>query len=101
MEIRRIESQIEGSQATFGFQSMRLKAREERLAHLRKQADHSTIRAPHDGRSFTYPPSVARHAAAGRYRSLSARELFFLPDLSRMEVQVAIHESVGSGCGSG
>ena len=41
MEIRRLESQIEGAQATFGFQSMRLKAREEeRSPHLRKQVEN-------------------------------------------------------------
>ena len=38
-EIRQLESQIEGTQASLGFQSMRLRTTEERLALLRKQAE--------------------------------------------------------------
>ncbi len=39
-EIREIESQIEGAQASLGYQAMRLKSEEDRLALLQKQAEN-------------------------------------------------------------
>ena len=95
-EIRGLESQIEGAQASLGFQSMRLKAEEERLAHLRKQAEKCTIRAPHDG-MVVYVPFFAwrGYPLQAGLEVFQHEELFFLPDLSQMEVEVAIHESMG------
>jgi HlyD family secretion protein len=96
-EIRQLESQVEGARATFGYQSMRLKALEERLAFLRKQAGSFTIRAPHDG-MVVYVPAFewrGRPLQAGT-EVFQYEDLFFLPDLSRMEVEVAIHESMGA-----
>jgi HlyD family secretion protein len=95
-EIRQLESQIEGARASLGFQSMRLKAHEERLADLRKQAEKYTIRAPHDG-MVVYVPAFewrGRPLQPGT-EVFQYEDLVFLPDLSRMEVEVAIHESVG------
>jgi HlyD family secretion protein len=96
-EIRQLESQIEGAQATFSYESLRLKAHEERLAQLRKQLENFTIRAPHDG-MVVYVPAFewrGRPLQAGT-EVFQHEELVFLPDLSRMEVEVAIHESVGA-----
>ncbi len=96
-EIRQLESAIEGAQATLGFQSMRRKAHEERLASLRKQAEKYTIRAPHDG-MVVYVPlfqwmGIRLQAGAEVFQY---EDLFYLPDLSRMEVEVAIHETMGA-----
>jgi HlyD family secretion protein len=96
-EVRQLESQIEGARATFSYESMRLKAHEERLASLRKQAEKYTIRAPHDG-MVVYVPAFewrGRPLQAGT-EVFQYEELLFLPDLSRMDVEVAIHESMGA-----
>jgi HlyD family secretion protein len=72
------------------------KAQEERLAHVRKQIDRCVIRAPQDG--------IAIHARRGYFRRsplqegstvYESQELFKLPDLSRMEVEVSLNESMG------
>jgi HlyD family secretion protein len=96
-EVRQLESEIEGAQATFGFQSMRLKSHEERLAFLREQAEKFTIRAPHDG-MVVYSPIFAWRGIPLQEGAevFQHEELFFLPDLSRMEVEVAVHESMGA-----
>ena len=95
-EIRQLESEIEGTQASLGFQSMRLKAEEERLAQLRKQAENYTIRAPHDGMVVYVPIFAWRgHPLQAGLEVFQHEELLFLPDLSQMEVEVAINESMG------
>lgn len=96
-EIREFESQIEGAQATFEFQCVRLKAHEERLAMLRKQAGKYTLRAPHDG-MVVYPPIFAWRGEPLQPGAevFQYEDILFLPDLSRMDVEVAIHESVGA-----
>jgi HlyD family secretion protein len=96
-EIRELGSQIEGAQATFGYQSMRLKAHEERLAFLRKQVEKFTIRAPHDG-MVVYAPTLEWSGITLQAGTevFQHEALFMLPDLSRAEVEVAIHESVGA-----
>ncbi len=96
-EIRQLESQVEGAEAIFGYQSVRLKALEERLAYLRKQAERFTIRAPHDGMVVYVPIWQWRGMPLQAGSEIFQYEdLFFLPDLSRMEVEVAIHESMGA-----
>ncbi len=96
-EIRQLESQIEGARATLGFEATRLEAHEERLADLRKQEEKFTIRAPHDG-MVVYSPMFEWRGSPLRAGTevFQHEDLFFLPDLSRMEVEVAIHESVGA-----
>ena len=95
-EIRQLESEIEGTQASLGFQSMRLKATEERLALLRKQAENLTIRAPHDGMVVHVPIFAWRgHPLQAGLEVFQHEELVFLPDLSQMEVEVAINETMG------
>jgi len=96
-ELRQLESEVEKAQADLSFQTMRLKAHEDRLAHLGEQAGKYTIRAPHDG--------IIVYALEWKWsgRPLQAgcdvfqhEVLFLLPDLSRMEIEVPIHESMGT-----
>src|SRR5262249_2512843 len=96
-EIRRLESEVEGARATFGFQSMRLRAHDERLASLRKQVEGYTIRAPHDG-MVVYPPIFEwrRRPLQAGTEVFQHEELLYLPDLARMDVEVSIHESKGA-----
>ncbi|WP_165227708.1 efflux RND transporter periplasmic adaptor subunit [Aquisphaera insulae] len=74
----------------------RLKVQEERLAHVRKQIDRCVIRAPQDG--------IAIHSRRGYFRRTplqegsmvyEGQELFKLPDLTQMEVEVSLNESMG------
>src|SRR5262249_10293003 len=65
--------------------------------YLRKQAEKFTIRAPHDGMVVYCPMFEWRGIPlqAGT-EVFQYEDLFFLPDLSKMEVEVALHESVGA-----
>jgi multidrug resistance efflux pump len=70
---------------------------EEELAYVRKQIDRCIIRAPKDGivryskwsfwRRRPFEPGV---------RVFENQELFHLPDLSQMEVEVSLNESVAA-----
>ena len=44
-----LQSQVLGAEATFDFQSIRLKREEDRLFHYQVLVDRCTVRAPHDG----------------------------------------------------
>ncbi len=93
-EMMAFQKQIIGAQATFNYQSIRLKREEERLAHYQKLTESCVIRAPHRG-------FVIHANRSGRdpqvYEGAPVRErmlLFKLPDLEKMEVQVMLHETV-------
>jgi HlyD family secretion protein len=95
-EIRAFQAEIETAQNNYRVEADRLKATEDRLAHLRKQIANCVIRAPQDG--------IVVHANNNRWWAppLQAgsevyqnEEMFMLPDLTRAEVEVSVHESVG------
>src|SRR5262249_11874772 len=76
------------------FQTIRLNREEERLALYQRMVDSCTVRAPHAGfviyaNENGRPPSVYEGATV-RQR----QRLFILPDLSDMEVQALLHETV-------
>lgn len=89
-----LQKQIIGAQSTLKYQTIRLKREEERLAHYQKLTERCVVRAPHRG-------FVVHANRPGReprvYLGAPVRErmpLFMLPDLSKMEVQVMLHETV-------
>jgi HlyD family secretion protein len=93
-DLMSLQKQIVGARATLNYQSLRLKREQERLAHYQVLADRCVIRAPHAG-------FVVHANRPGReprvYLGAPVRErmpLFTLPDLSKMEVQVMLHETV-------
>jgi HlyD family secretion protein len=89
-----LKSQVIGAKATLDFQSIRLNQEEERLAHYQGMVDRCTVRAPHDG-FVIYANRPDR--APSVYLGAPVRErlrLFYLPDLSKMEVGVLLHETV-------
>lgn len=93
-ELRALQSEVEGAKATLSFQATRLKLEEARLAAFEAQVERCKIRAPHDGfliyaNESDEPPKVFEGASV-RQR----QRLFNLPDLSKMEVQALIHETV-------
>jgi HlyD family secretion protein len=94
-----LQRQVTAAETTLGNEDLRLKRQVERLAALTKQVAYCTVRAPHDGVLYYYkdPNSRGGRNQAVIEEGMSVRqrqELFFLPDLSEMEVQMALNESV-------
>jgi HlyD family secretion protein len=93
-ELLFLQSQVAGAKAVLGFQSIRLKIEEKRLVHYQEMVDRCTVRAPHDG----FVIHANRPGGTPEvYLGAPVRErlrLFYLPDLSRMEVTVIVHETV-------
>ncbi|MGC8639635.1 MAG: efflux RND transporter periplasmic adaptor subunit [Isosphaeraceae bacterium] len=92
-ELLSLQSQIIGAQATLGFQDIRLNREVERLNLYRAQLEHCTIRAPHAG-YVVYANRPGREPAV--YEGAPVRErmpLFTLPDQSKLEVELLLHET--------
>ena len=89
-----LQSEVSGAEAIENYQGRRLKRNEERLAYLRQQIENCTIRAPHDG-FLIYANEDMRQVRIEPGLSVRQKQrLFFLPDLSKMEVNAMIHETV-------
>jgi HlyD family secretion protein len=95
-EIRGLEAEIETAANNDHIEAERLKVEEDFLALVRKQVANCTIRAPHDG--------VVVHANKSRWWApplqpgamvYQDEQMFLLPDLTQMEVNVSVHESMG------
>ena len=91
-----LQTEIEKTASVYRFEAEKLQAQEGRLAHIRTQVANCRVVAPHDGIAVyggrhTWRP-VQLEAGA---RILQGQELFTLPDLSRVEVDVSIHETMG------
>ncbi len=79
---------------TLGYQTLRLARNRDRYALLEKQVENCTIRAPHDG-FVIYANNADRQVLIEPGMSVRQRQqLFFLPDLTQMEVVAMIHESI-------
>jgi HlyD family secretion protein len=94
-EIRALKRESETAENNYGVQSSALKAEEDRLAYIRKQIDNCTVKAPQDG--------VVVHVNGSRWwpRPLEpgtlvfqGETLFIIPDLSSLEVEVSVNETV-------
>jgi HlyD family secretion protein len=99
--IRELEGAVKSAQVMLEYQQMRHKRHVDRLASLESQVAHCTIRAPHDGfviyanntnRDLVIEPGVPVR---------QKQELFYLPDLTDMEVVTMLHESVVDDVGLG
>ncbi len=95
-EIRTLQAEIETAENNHRVEAGRLKAAEDRLAHLRKQIAKCIIRAPQAG--------VVVHANNNRWWMpplqpgncvYQDEEIFMLPDLTQVEVEVSVHETMG------
>ncbi|HZW33045.1 MAG TPA: efflux RND transporter periplasmic adaptor subunit [Isosphaeraceae bacterium] len=95
-EVRTLGSQIQTAEIDYRVAADRLKAEEDRLAHLRKQIANCTVRAPQAGLAINadkdrwwWPPLRPGD------RVYQGEEMFLIPDLTQMEAQVSVHESMG------
>ena len=95
-EIHSLRSQVQMAEIARRLEADRLKAEEDELAYLRRQIENCTVRAPQDG--------VVVYANGSRWWPqplepgtpvYQGQSLFLIPDLSRMEVNVSVHESMG------
>ena len=93
-----LQQQVTMAQTALANEELKLQRQVDRLAKLTKQVEYCTIRAPHDGVLYYYKdpnprsrnPAVIEEGMSVRQR----QELFYLPDLSELEVQMALNESV-------
>ena len=74
--------------------SVRLSRHEDRLAHFQEQVELCSVRAPHDGFVIyaNEDDGDTRIELGARVRR--KQDLFFLPDLTRMEIQTWISQGV-------
>jgi HlyD family secretion protein len=91
---RALESIIIGAKASLDFETIKLRHEEERLALYQSMVDRCTIRAPHDG-LVIYANRQGRSQEVYEGAMVRQRQrLFSIPDLSRMVVEVMLHETV-------
>jgi HlyD family secretion protein len=89
-----LEVRVATARTARDYEALRLRHEEERLVRFLLQVDRCTIRAPHDGLLIYAdkpgrPPRIMLGAPVWQ-----RQKLFFLPDLSVLEVHVLLHETV-------
>jgi RND family efflux transporter MFP subunit len=72
----------------------RVQRQEARLAQYKRQLSNCTIRAPHDGMVVYASDRRGNSSIAVGQQVRSRQQLLTLPDLTRMQVRLQIHESV-------
>ena len=91
--LRDYEAKVEQARTQLAFAIEEVEAAQTRLDHLEEQVSFCTIRAPHDGAvlytDVFYREYYQVREGAEIYPGLS---LFILPDLSKMEVELFVHE---------
>ena len=88
------ESQLAQVEAQVFEWRERVKRQESRLAHYQKQLEFCTIRAPHAGMAVYAQDGRGSSSIAPGQSVRTRQELLTLPDLSRMQVRLQVHEAV-------
>ena len=93
-----LQRQVTAAQTTLNNEDLRLQRQVDRLTAFNRQVANCTIRAPHDGILYYFKsPDPGRRNQTVIEEGMTVRqrqELFYLPDLSEMEVHMALNESV-------
>jgi HlyD family secretion protein len=90
-----LDSDVMSADSMLSFQARRLQRSEERLDYYKRMVESCTLRAPHDGYLIYYYDERGRDIRIEAGMTVRQRQkLFYLPDLSKMEVAAMIHESV-------
>jgi HlyD family secretion protein len=93
--IKTLQGQIKAAETVLGNETVRLERQLQRYATLKRQVDRCTIRAPQDGVLFYYKGDRRRTEVIEEGITVRQNQaLFFLPDLTSMEVVTALNESV-------
>jgi HlyD family secretion protein len=92
--MKELECTVLGAEATLKYQESRLARQLDRLARLEKQIELCTIKAPHDG-FVIYANDPRRDVRIEEGMSVRQKQdLFYLPDLTHMEIVTSLHESI-------
>jgi HlyD family secretion protein len=94
INLQLLEAKVQGAKSMRDFEELKLQKSHDRLAKFERQVERCTIRAPHDGfviyaNEREGNPQVEVGAVVRQKQNL-----FFLPDLTKMEIQTLLHESV-------
>ena len=89
-----LQGAVIAAETILNYQLLRLARHRDRYALLEKQVENCTIRAPHEG-FVIYANNTNRQVYIEPGMAVRQRQqLFYLPDLSEMEVVAMIHESI-------
>jgi HlyD family secretion protein len=95
-----LRAAVTTAQTSMNNEYVRLQRQLERYELLKKQVERCTIRAPHDGVLFYHKgggrggPNSQNAQIEEGMSVRQKQQLFYLPDLSEMEIQLALNESV-------
>jgi HlyD family secretion protein len=93
-----LQGDVTSAQTSMNNEYVKLQRQLERFETLTKQVERCAIRAPHDGIVYYKKPGGGPNTITGPLEEgLGVRqkqELFYLPDLTDMEIQMALNESV-------
>jgi HlyD family secretion protein len=89
-----LRGQVTTARTNLNNETLRLQRQLERLALLKKQIERCAIRAPHDGVLFYYKDERRTVPIEEGMTVRQKQPLFYLPDLTEMEVAVALNQSV-------
>jgi HlyD family secretion protein len=91
-----LEAKVQTAKSQYSYEKLRCARTEERLDYYKQMVSNCTIKAPHDGMVVYAPgkfwsnePRIEAGAVVRQFR-----ELFWLPDLTKMRVASMLHESV-------
>jgi HlyD family secretion protein len=90
-----LEVELQKNRSMLDYAQLRMQKTEDRLARFERQVAGCTIRAPHDGFViYANEPRGANPLIEVGAVVRQKQKLFYLPDLSKMEVQTYVHESI-------
>ena len=95
-----LQADITTAQTTLDSEQVKLNRQVERFEQLKRQVERCTLRAPHGGVVYYYVdpnPRRPNQENSQIQEGMTVRQeqkLFYLPDLSEMEVQVVLNESI-------
>ncbi len=89
-----LEARLESRKSELNFRKLRLDQNVKQLAKFNEQVELCTVRAPHDG-FLIYANDDDDEARIEQGATVRQRQdLFYLPDLTQMEVITSLHESI-------
>lgn len=94
VNIRRLQIAVDQAKSVEAYLDLRLKLTEERLRKYQRQVELCTIRAPHDGFVIYANDNRWGYKVEVGLRVYQRMKLMYLPDLSMMEVQAELNETV-------
>jgi HlyD family secretion protein len=98
MTEKSLSCEVLAAKTTLHNEELRLQHQVDRLELIKRQVEHCTIRAPHDGVLYYYKDTNPRRRTSTLIEEgMAVRQrqpLFYLPNLTEMVVQVALNESI-------